>query len=260
MTSEKFNPGVLKFCAWMGPAFTAMWLIGAGPIAHFVFVPQPSASDGAAHTVSNYTDHLTGVRIGCVFMIFSSALYIPWGMAVSMYARKAESGRPILFYVQAVSLACCSVVIMLIGFFWGVAAFRPGVTSPDVTQALNDVGWFGVLFTGAPFTMWAFAVAAAIFLDRSERPAFPRWVGYLNIWAGLLYIEACLILFFKHGAFSQNGFAVFYVPVAIFFAWIVILTAMTIRAVNAERRELEAIGAPAGASAIGKSEAVAART
>ena len=243
MTSEAFNPGVLKFCAWMGPVFTAMWLLGAAPLAGFDFVPPPSASNTAAETVAEYTDNLTGVRIGCVAMIFASALYAFWGMAISMYARTAERGRPILFYVQVVTLACCVVVIMLIGFFWGVAAFRPGETSPEVTQALNDIGWFGVLFTGAPFTAWAFAVAAAIFLDRSQRPAFPRWVAYLNIWAGLLYIEACLMIFFKTGAFSQNGAAVFYLPVAVFFGWIVTMSVMVVRAVNAERRELES-GAP----------------
>jgi hypothetical protein len=76
-------------------------------------------------------------------------------------------------------------------------------------------------------------------MDRSERPWYPRWVAYLNVWAGLLYIEASLILFFKHGAFSQDGFAVFYVPVIVFFAWVIVLSAMVIRAANAERRLLE---------------------
>jgi len=246
MAARAFNPKVLKFCAWMGPAFTAMWLIGAAPIAHFVFVPPPSASNSALTTVHEYVHHLTGVRIGCVFMIFSSALYAFWGMAVSMYARDAERGRPVLFYVQVVCLAACVVVIMLIGFFWGVAAFRPGHTSPQVTQALNDVGWFGVLFTGAPFTGWAFALAAVIFQDRSARPWFPRWMGYFNIFAGVLYIEASLILFFKHGPFSQNGFLVFYVPVIVFFVWVITLSALVIRAVNIESAEL--VGAPAAAA------------
>lgn len=240
MTIDRFNPGVLKFCAWAGPAFTAMWLIGAAPVGDFVFVPPPSASDTPAQTVANYTEHLTQVRLGCALMIFASALYAFWGMAVSVYARDAESGRPILFYCQVVCLAACVVVIMLIGFFWGLAAFRPGEVGPEVTQAWNDAGWFGVLFTAAPFTAWAWAVAAAILLDRSQRPRFPRWVGYLNLWLGFLILPATLILFFKEGAFSQNGIFVFYMPVAVFFGWIVTMSAMVIRAVNAERSELEA--------------------
>lgn len=244
MTSETFNPGVLRFCAWMGPAFTAMWLIGAAPLAHFAFVPPPSAAISAAETVASYTDHLTGVRLGCVFMIFASALYGVWGMAISMYARKAETGRPVLFYIQVVSLAACEVVVLIIGFFWGVAAFRPGDIDPEITQALNDVGWFGVLFTGAPFTAWAFAVAAAILGDKSERSAFPRWAGYLNIWAGLLYIEACLIIFFKSGPFSQNGIMVFYVPVIVFFIWIVTMSALTLKAISREEADLADEGFP----------------
>jgi hypothetical protein len=249
MTSKTFNPGVIKFCAWMGPAFTLMWLVGSAPLAHFVFVPPPSAGNSALRTVHDYVHHLTGVRIGCVFMIFSSALYGFWGMAVSIYARPAEGHRPILFYCQVVCLACCVVVIMFIGFFWGVAAFRPGQTSPDVTQALNDLGWFGVLFTGAPFTGWAWALAAAIFLDKSERPWYPRWMAYLNVWAGLMYIEACLLIFFKHGPFSQDGFAVFYVPVVFFFVWIIALSVMVMRAVDAEQRQLAAGGGEARSAA-----------
>jgi hypothetical protein len=77
-------------------------------------------------------------------------------------------------------------------------------------------------------------------MDTSERPVFPRWMAYLTVFAGIMYIEACLILFFKHGAFSQNGLMVFYLPVAVFFVWIVTLSAMTIRAVNREREALAA--------------------
>jgi hypothetical protein len=238
MTIERFNPKVLKFCAWMGPAFVAMWLIGAAPLAHFVFVPPPSAAFTAQQVVALYTENLTGVRIGCVFMIFASTLYGVWGVAVSIYARKAETGRPVLFYIQLICMAACVVVILFIGFFWGVAAFRPGETSPEVTQALHDLGWFGVLFTGAPFTGWAFALAAAIFLDKSERPAFPRWAGYFNVWAGLFYGEACLLIFFKTGPFSQNGILVFWIPVALFFLWIVAFSLLTLRAIDAESREL----------------------
>jgi hypothetical protein len=46
--------------------------------------------------------------------------------------------------------------------------------------------------------------------------------------------EASLLLFFKTGPFSQNGVLVFYIPMIVFFTWIVVFTVLTIRAINAE--------------------------
>jgi hypothetical protein len=240
--SDRSSSGVLKVCAWLGPAFTAMWLIGAGPLSHWTYILPPSAANTAAQTLSSYLEHTVAIRIGCVFMIFACVLYTFWGMAVSMLARRLEGDRPILFYVQVISLAACVVVVMFIGFFWGVAAFRPGETSPEVTQALNDLGWFGVLFTGAPFAAYQIALAAATL--RSDETVFPRWSAYLNLFVSVFMIEASLIIFFKTGPLSQNGLFVFYLPMIIFFAWICAMSYLSLKAVKAERTETgPAVGA-----------------
>lgn len=237
--TRRINPGVLKFCAWTGPLFTLMWLVGAAPLAQFI-TPPVSAANSALETVADYKDNLTAIRIGCVFMIFSSMIYCCFGMAITLYTRQAEGHRPILFYIQVVSLACCEVVVMLIGFFWGAASWRVGQTDPSVTQALNDLGWLGVLFTGAPFLAYMVALAASIFLDKSERPAFPRWVAYFNLFVSFFMWEASLLLFFKHGAFSQNGLMVFYAPMIIFFVWILVMSTLTLKAIKREEAELAA--------------------
>jgi len=239
MPAKKINPKILKFCAWLGPLFTLWWLVGAGPLAMFILPPY-SAADSATTVVSHYTDHLTAVRAGCALMIFASMIYGIWGMAITLYTRQAEGHRPILFYAQVVSLAACEVVVLMIGFFWGAASWRAGEVNPEVTQALNDLGWLGVLFTGAPFAAYMIALAAAIFLDESRRPAFPRWVAYFNLFVTFWMFEACLLLFFKHGAFSQNGLMVFYVPMIIFFTWIIVMTVMTLKAINRETETLAA--------------------
>jgi hypothetical protein len=239
MSTTKFHPRILKLCAWTGPLFTLLWLLGAGPLALFIFPPE-SAAHKAITTVHTYTQHATAVRLGCVFMIFSSMIYCCFGTVITLYTRNAEGHRPALFWIQMLSLACCEVVVMMIGFFWGVASFRAGHTSPQVTQALNDLGWFGVLFTGAPFAMYMIALAGAIFLDKSEQPAFPRWLAYFNLFVTFFMFEACLLIFFKHGAFSQNGLMVFYVPMIVFFVWILVMSTMAIKAVNREHAELAA--------------------
>lgn len=242
VTSDK-SGAVIKFCAWLGPAFTLMWLGGAGPVANWTYILPPSAANTSAQTLQSYLDNLVAIRIGCVLMIFSCCLYTCWNMAISMVARKMEGDRPILFYIQVISVAASVVVVMFIGFFWGVAAFRAGETAPEVTQALNDLGWFGVLFTGAPFFVYQVALAVQILL--SDKPVFPRWVAFYNVFVSLWMFEACFIIFFKEGPFSQNGALVFYVPMIMFFGWICTMSVLLIKAVNAERAAAAGPAVPA---------------
>jgi hypothetical protein len=68
----------------------------------------------------------------------------------------------------------------------------------------------------------------------SERPVYPRWSAYLSIFVSFFMFEAALILFFKTGPFSQNGLLVFYVPMVVFFAWVMVFSILALKAINAE--------------------------
>ena len=235
MNSDGFNPRVFKFCAWCGVLFVAMWLGGAGPLTHWLYLPPPSAADTAITTLADYSSrNLMLMRIGITIANFSCVFYLAWGMAISMLVKKIEGEYPLLFYIQVVSLATCIVVILYIAYFWGAAAWRPGETSPDVTQALNDLGWLGVLYTGAPFASYQIALAVAILSDKSPQPVFPRWSAWFNLFASFFMFEAAGILLFKTGPFSQNGLFVFYVPMITFFVWILTFSWLTLRAIDAE--------------------------
>ena len=135
----------------------------------------------------------------------------------------------LLSWIQVASVAVATIVIVLIPIFWAIASYRAGHTSAAVTQSWNDAGWFGVLFDVPPFSIWCIAIAIAI-LRRGS--GIPRWVAYLNVWAAFLYVPAMLMVFFHHGAFSQNGVITFWEPVAIFFAWIVTMTVCVVRAAD----------------------------
>jgi hypothetical protein len=234
MRTDGFHPQILKFCAYTGLAFAFVWPFAATVVANFQYILPPSAADSAAKVVSDYLANTTRIRIATVIFIFSSILYTTWSASIIQMVRRRERQWPILFNIMLISVACEVVVVMFIGFFFGAAAWRPGETSPEVTQALNDLGWLGVLFTGAPFALFQLALAASILMDKSPLPSFPRWSGYLNIFVSFFMCEACLLLFFKTGPFSQNGVLVFYIPMIVFFVWIVAFSVLTVRAINAE--------------------------
>jgi hypothetical protein len=232
--SDGFHPTILKICAYTGLAFAFFWPFAAIVVARGQYILPPSAADPAPKVVSDYLAHTTGIRIATVIFIFSSILYTTWSASIIQMVRRRERQWPILFNIMLISVACEVVVVMFIGFFFGAASWRPGETSPDVTQALNDLGWLGVLFTGAPFALFQIALAASILMDKSERPVYPRWSGYVNLFTSFFMCEASLLLFFKTGPFSQDGVLVFYVPMVVFFVWIVLFSALTVRAINAE--------------------------
>ncbi len=234
MRTDGFHPQILKFCAYTGIAFAFLWPFAAIVVANGQYILPPSAADPAETVVAQYLANTTGIRVATVVFIFSSILYTTWSAGVIQMVRRRERQWPILFNIMLISVACEVVVVMFIGFFFGAASWRPGETSPEVTQALNDLGWLGVLFTGAPFALFQIALAVSILMDRSRRPAFPRWSGYYNLFTAFFMVEACLLLFFKTGPFSQNGVLVFYIPMVVFFIWIVVFTVLTVRAVNAE--------------------------
>ena len=234
MRADGFHPKVLKFCAYAGLAFAFFWPFAATVVANFQYILPPSAADSAVKVVAEYLANTTRIRVATVIFIFSSILYTTWSVSIIQMVRRRERQWPILFNIMMVAVACEVVVVMFIGFFFGAAAWRPGETSPDVTQAFNDLGWLGVLFTGAPFALFQLALAASILMDRSARPPFPRWSAYLNIFASFFMCEACLLLFFKTGPFSQDGALVFYVPMIVFFVWIITFSILTVRAINAE--------------------------
>ena len=80
-----------------------------------------------------------------------------------------------------------------------------------------------------PFSLWCVAIAVAIM--RRNGP-LPRWIGYLNRWMAILFMPAMMMIFFKTGPFAQNGVLTFWMPVAVFFGWIITMSLAAARAAN----------------------------
>jgi hypothetical protein len=75
------------------------------------------------------------------------------------------------------------------------------------------------------------AIGIAAFSDHDGH-VFPRWVGYFNVWCAALLLPAVLIPFFKTGPFAWHGIFEFWLAAAIFFGWVVVMTAVTLAAIG----------------------------
>jgi hypothetical protein len=233
------NRRVQTWCAWAGPVLVV--LFGLGVVVFAQFVPVKTPDTGADEIVSFYDDHATGIRIGMVLAMFGSGLFIPWGISLATQTRRAAPQHPILFHIQvACTVGSCMLGVMFV-LAGGLASFRPGEIPASTTQMLNDLVWFCWVFPGSYFTIWCIVVGVAILLDKRQEPIFPRWSGYLSIWAGFTYIPGCMALFFKSGPFAYNGIFVWWIPTVVFFFWILPMAILTIRAIKRQPEPVEEI-------------------
>jgi hypothetical protein len=135
---------------------------------------------------------------------------------------RIEGGRPVLTHIMLLGGGAGWMFLLLPTILLTIAAYRPE-RSPELTQTLHDLGWMTAFFPFLPFAMMGVAMAVAIFQDPSPQPVFPRWLGYINIWATLLFLPAAALIFFHGGVFAYHGLFVFWVPLVIFGGWILVL-------------------------------------
>jgi hypothetical protein len=98
-----------------------------------------------------------------------------------------------------------------------------------------------MLFIGPVCTIFVqgMAITIAILSDKSEKPVLPRWLGWFNLWAQIIYLPGILIPYFKSGPLAWNGLLAFWIPVVVFTIWLFLISAMLLRAITEQEREHE---------------------
>ena len=202
---------------WSGVAFCALW--GGGLLLTGWIPPMPPnlEAEAVATLVQNRS---LQILLGVAFMTCFAVLYLPWTITLSEIIRPIEAPGHFLAQTQLLSGLMAQVTFFIPPYLFAAAAYRP-FRNPEVTQALLDVGWLMFITGIGPFILQYTALAIAIFADKREVPAFPRWVGYLQVWISVSFICALIPFFLKSGPFSWNGMFVWWVPASIFAIWFV---------------------------------------
>lgn len=208
-------------------------LFGIGWVALAGFMPPPSPAAGAEEIAAEFRDNTDAIRVGMVISMFASALLLPWGGAVCTQLRRIEGANGPLLWAWIAAQACIVIEFIYPCAFWCVAAFRP--EDAERVQMFNDLGWLpflGIVST-AMFQMVALAIATL--RDTRAVPLFPRWFAYFQLWCAVGVSPAGGIYIFKTGPLAWNGVLAFWVPVTVAAVWLLVTTAMTVRAIKRER-------------------------
>ena len=216
-----------RLAAWGGIVYTV--LFGAGLLCAG-WLPLPTPNMDAAEVVAMYQANTNGIRLGMVLMVMGSVFYL--GLTVvTWHQMKRMQGS-----VLAPTLQLATGIVNMTTFFYGplimgVAAFRPD-RSADAIYALHDLGWLIFIMPFAPPTAQCFSIALGVLSDPGEEKVFPRWFGFLSLWAGVLFTPGGLVFFFKTGPFAWNGILAFYIAAAAFFIWILCLVTLLLKAIG----------------------------
>ena len=139
---------------------------------------------------------------------------------------------PAITFFQISSYASAVLLIILPLICRFTAAFRPDEWSAESVRLINDFGWIGFVIGFPPFVTWVVTTGVAILSDEASQPLYPRWSGYLGLFMGFVQVSAAFLIFFKVGPFAWNGLFAWYIPFTDFFAWFVVITVLTIKAIN----------------------------
>jgi hypothetical protein len=238
------SAAVQRAMAWCGVAFCVVY--GAG-ILIAGFIPPPSPDDNATEISQFFADNTGRIRTGTLLMMLGGATMIPFFAVLTLQMRRIHDRFDCLALAQLLAGGIAVWVFTLPPIVFAVAAFRPG-QDENVTQALNDLGWFLFVWNLGTVTCQAIVIAIAIFSDRSPDPVFPRWVAYLNVWVAIGFLPGALLTYFKTGIVAWDGLLAFWLAAVMFFSWILVLFWATLRAVNREAQlpvEPAEMGVPA---------------
>lgn len=172
-------------------------------------------------------------------MLLSGAFYAAYTAVISAQMQRIPGVHQAVINTQSIAGAFACLTFLVPAMFFASSVFRPD-RSPDLTLLLNDMSWIFLVMPWPPFMAQNFAFAFAILSDKRRKPAFPRWLAYLNVWAPIVFTPAIILPFFKSGPFAWNGIFVFWIPATVFVIQFVVNVVYLLKAIKVEEAEANA--------------------
>lgn len=213
------NRTVHKCCAWSGTLCLVLMAIGFVLIAGFV--PTRGPNHTAVETAQFFIDNRTRIRWGMILSMFSASLLMTYSVSMATHMRRIEGRFPALAMIQFGLGAVFVLEFIYLMFFWQTATFRVD-RAPELVQLLDDMAWIPFVGLTSTAVLQVGCFGIAILLDRRERPIFPRWLGYYNLWVALMFTPGTFNVFFQTGPLAWNGIIAWYMPLAVFATWMIV--------------------------------------
>jgi hypothetical protein len=218
-------------------------------LAWEVFWPQPpNFAMSGQETAQFYADHQMGFLIGVTLTAIGMPFLIAWDIQLGAMLRKLEGGQGLVTIVATVGITTIPILLCFDCAVWGVAAYRPMDTTPDVTRALSDVSWISSMLIWPPLCMGMILVGIVILKTRHLPGGFPKWLGWFSIFVGCVEPGQAGIIFDKTGPFAPDGLGSWYLAVFTWGPWIVFMSIAQARILAREKAATTSANSALGSS------------
>jgi hypothetical protein len=183
----------------------------------------PGTAASAAH-VAAYAQHDRGRTLASLF-IYSLAmgLFLCFAAGLWSWLRQSEPAPQPLSAAFALGAAALVVLVLAAFVTGGVLSYRP--QQPAIAQALRDTTFGLLALSGVPTAVALGAYAELV----QRRGCLPVWTAWLAVLGAVTHVFIAAS-FLSHGTLlSVEGSVIFLVP-GTFFAWILVTSAVLLRA------------------------------
>ena len=220
---------------WWGVAF--MVIFGLAWYFLLGMVPTPRPTLTPLEVAAYYTEHASNIKLGAVIGSWTSAFMVPFSLVIAFQLARIEEGKPVWATLSLVSGALMSMFLVFPPIIWGVIAFEP-TRPPEITSALNQLANLTLATTDQYYIFQMIAIwVVSIKAKPDPLSAFPRWLGYMNLWIAVIFEVGAVAFMFTTGPFAWQGLFVYWFPFTFFFVWQI---TMYISMFGALRRQEEA--------------------
>lgn len=213
------DPRLQRLCAWSGPVFLVLFLVGFWFVGGLV--PPPKPTESAEQVALFYQHNQDRLRAGMLIAMISVAFFAPFISLLTLQSKRANPRLAPLAYTQFVCGIALLVMILLPLSLIGLAAFRPDRAASS-TQLLDDAAFFILFWVFSTPTLEFVSLALMALWDHNENPLFPRWVGWFDLLVAAVFATGAPVIFLKQGAFAWDGALAFWAVLLVFGAWVVV--------------------------------------
>jgi len=198
-------------------------------------VPPPSPTFSPEAVAAFYTENSFKIKLGAMIASWTSAFMVPFSVVVAIQMARLETGLPVWSVLALAGGILMSMFLVFPPVIWGVAAFTPE-RAPEATALLNELANLTLVTTDQFYIFQMIAITyVSLNYPADANTAFPRWLGWFILWVAVAFEVGAIAFMTKTGPFAWDGIIVFWMPFALFFAWVPLTSIIMLRAIKRQR-------------------------